>query len=173
MGQTVIELDTGKRRDYVEDEGFCWCEYSVSPHRQFVAVHGCYWACPFELRTFDVSDFLALPYKKLWEMSRGRDVRKFTWNPDNSLEFLYALECSPELKKTTDQMTVEEQVAHYKSKNRWDWRVKAMWRYPDQEEIIETQVLGAKCTEGYKKDFAARWHNWEDTPTTLGCTADE
>ena len=92
MGQTIIELDTDERRDFVsEDEGFCWVNYSVSPNRQFVAVDGCYWACPYELCIVDFSEPLVLPYKKLWEGHFARSVRKFTWKEDNRLEFLYAL----------------------------------------------------------------------------------
>lgn len=145
MGQTVIELDTGERRDYVdEDEGFCWVECSVSPHHRFIAVHGCYWACPYELMVFDMTQPLTLPYKRLWEGHFDRSVRKFTWNDDNSLEFLYAVDYSPDLRKTTDQMTNEERAAYYESKNGNCWRVRAIWRYPDQEQVLETQDLGAR-----------------------------
>ena len=168
MGQTVIELDTGERRDYVNaDEGFCCVEYSVSPHRQFVAVHGCYWACPFELWVVDMAQPLALPYKKLWEGHHDRSVRKFTWNDDNSLEVLYAVDYSPALRKTTEKMTKEERAAHYESKNGNCWRVRANWRYPDKEQVLETHDLGARNAEGFDQNFAWNWKNWDDTSEKL------
>jgi hypothetical protein len=177
MGQTVIELDTGQRRDYEpEGKGFCWASYSVSPNKLFIAVHGCCWACPYHAMIFDFSKPLALPYRKLWDLdavSAARDVRKFVWNEDSSLEFLYALEYSPELKKATDQMTDEERTAHYQSENRWCWRVKALWRYPDREEIVETQDLGCRFAEDFDSDFASDWENWDDTPTKLKEAAEE
>ena len=177
MGQTIIELDTGERRDYLpEREGFCWASYSVSLNRLFVAVHGCFWACPYQATIFDFSEPLALPHRKVWELdavAAARDVRKFTWNNDNSLEFLYAVEYNPELNKTTDQMTADERAAHYKGKNGFCWRVRAVWHYPDQEEVLETQDLGARNGEGFDQDFAWDWENWDDTPAKLREVAGE
>lgn len=61
QGQTVIELDTGKRRDFLPDEakdgiGFCWAGYEFDIPSQVLIVDGCYWACPYEYRFFDFSD---------------------------------------------------------------------------------------------------------------------
>ncbi len=60
QGQTVIELDTGKRRDYLPDEaddgsGFCWAAYRFNAASQILFVDGCHWACPYEFRFFDFS----------------------------------------------------------------------------------------------------------------------
>jgi len=177
MGQTVIELDTGERRDHVsEGEGFCWASYSVSPNRRFVAVHGCYWACPYQTVIFDITEPLALPYRRVWELdavSAARDVRKFTWNEDNSLEFLYAVEYNPKLKKTADQMTDKERTDHYNGVNRFCWRIRAVWRYPDHEQVLETHDLGSRYAEGFDDDFASGWENWEDTATEIGEAAEE
>lgn len=57
QGQTVLELDTGKRRDLLGKEaargnGFCWASYRWEPRGQLLLVDGCYWACPYEWRVF-------------------------------------------------------------------------------------------------------------------------
>lgn len=67
QGQTVIELDTGKRRDYLPTEaadgaGFCWTEYFFEEKHQLLVVDGCIWACPYEFRFYDFSD----PMEKGW-----------------------------------------------------------------------------------------------------------
>lgn len=61
QGQTVIELDTGKRRDFLPEEadrghGFCWASYEYKPEFQVMMVEGCYWASTYEFRLYDFSD---------------------------------------------------------------------------------------------------------------------
>jgi hypothetical protein len=61
QGQTVIELDTGKRRDFVPVEaaqgaGFCWSSHEFHAETSTLVVDGCYWACPYEFRFYDFSD---------------------------------------------------------------------------------------------------------------------
>ena len=58
QGQTVVELETGKRVDYVPPEakdgfGFCWIGYEFHAPTQMLIVDGCYWACPYETRFYD------------------------------------------------------------------------------------------------------------------------
>lgn len=58
---TVLELDTGRRRDYVPFEevfgwGFCWGSYEYHAASQLLVVDGCLWACPYEYRFYDFSD---------------------------------------------------------------------------------------------------------------------
>lgn len=61
QGQTVIELDTGKRRELLPKEakkghGFCWASYEYHEPSQMLMVNGCFWACPYEFRFYDFSD---------------------------------------------------------------------------------------------------------------------
>jgi len=61
QGQTVIELDTGTRRDSLPEEasqgfGFCWADYQFDPASRLLIVDGCFWACPYEYRFYDFSD---------------------------------------------------------------------------------------------------------------------
>lgn len=61
QGQTVVELDTGRRRELLPEEakkghGFCWASYEYVPTMQALLVDGCFWACPYEYRFYDFSD---------------------------------------------------------------------------------------------------------------------
>jgi len=60
QGQTVIELDTGARRDFLSPGGevgggFCWAVMSFEDSQQMLIVDGCHWACPYEYRFYDFS----------------------------------------------------------------------------------------------------------------------
>ena len=72
QGYSVIDLDAGTTAVVFEDaglrgHGFCWAAVQPSPDGEVLAVHGCYWAGPYDLVFFDFSDPSALP---LPEMSR-------------------------------------------------------------------------------------------------------
>lgn len=61
QGQTVIELDTGKRRDFLPEDakkgfGFCWVQYRYEPSVAMLIVDGCIWAAPYEYRFYDFAD---------------------------------------------------------------------------------------------------------------------
>ncbi len=61
QGSTVVECDTGKRRDHLPAEaqeglGFCWSAHRFMPEVQILVVNGCHWACPYEFRFYDFAD---------------------------------------------------------------------------------------------------------------------
>jgi len=61
QGQTFIELDTGKRKDFLpeaaaEGHGFCWVSHEVLDDGVTLLVEGCIWAGPYEYRLYDVSN---------------------------------------------------------------------------------------------------------------------
>jgi hypothetical protein len=60
QGQTFIQLDTGEVRDNLSDGankgfGFCWASYKLLDGKTLL-VNGCFWACPYEYKFFDVSN---------------------------------------------------------------------------------------------------------------------
>jgi hypothetical protein len=70
QGQTVIELDTGRRVDFIPEAaergtGFCWTSHYPTPDRQHLFVNGCVWAAPYELVQFDFFEPLVLPYREI------------------------------------------------------------------------------------------------------------
>jgi hypothetical protein len=61
QGQTVLELDTGERLDFLPPEakdgvGFCWAVTRFDTTSKILVVCGCVWACPYEFRFYDFSD---------------------------------------------------------------------------------------------------------------------
>lgn len=61
QGQTILELDTGQRRDFLPvagavGHGFCWTDMQFNAATQMLVVDGCIWACPYEYRFYDFSD---------------------------------------------------------------------------------------------------------------------
>lgn len=92
QGQTVIELDTGRRKDFLPPEaekgaGFCWADYAFNRDSQILVVEGCHWACPYEFRFYDFSD----PMERGWPeilLDGGYfdvDVKAPTFNPDGTI----------------------------------------------------------------------------------------
>lgn len=61
QGQTFCQLDTGIVKNHVPDEafeghGFCWATHELLPDGKTLLVDGCFWACPYEFRLYDVSN---------------------------------------------------------------------------------------------------------------------
>lgn len=84
QGQTVIELDTGKRVDYFPDEaydgfGFCCSSFiEFDTDTQLLLVEGCYWACPYEYRFYDFSDPMSQFKWMETEQPIDEDIRRPT-----------------------------------------------------------------------------------------------
>ncbi|MBI1371498.1 MAG: hypothetical protein GC159_01870 [Phycisphaera sp.] len=76
QGQTVVELDTGRRADYIDPRAekgwaFCWAAHFPTSDGKRLFVDGCYWACPYELVVYDFADPMALPYPELQRVGPG------------------------------------------------------------------------------------------------------
>mgnify|MGYP001569417643 CR=1 FL=1 len=72
QGQTVIELDTGIRKDYLPDSAskgvaFCHTTYKYSEDKTKLIANGCFWGGPYENFVYDFSNPLDLPYKRISE----------------------------------------------------------------------------------------------------------
>lgn len=65
-GQTVIDLTNRTMSSYSPDtDGFIWTEFFLSPDANTLAVIGCVWACPYEIRLYDFSDPMNLPLDEI------------------------------------------------------------------------------------------------------------
>lgn len=105
QGQTVVELDTGKRVDY--GGHFCWASYTASPSKRTLAVWGCFWAAPYEVRFVDFDDpMTALPVLKEDSDAEGEVVWR-EGEPDTADLRGSFTEYVP-LGKREDDMTDEE-----------------------------------------------------------------
>ena len=69
-GQTTINLSSGEMESYCPaDDGFIWSDFYLSPSGNRLAVIGCHWACPYEVRIYDFSNPLALPLPEVKTVS--------------------------------------------------------------------------------------------------------
>jgi hypothetical protein len=114
QGQTVIELDTGKRQDYIHESahgggGFCCAAYYPSPDRKLIVIDGCVWAAPYELlfRRFD--DPMSLP----WPL-----IDRATGEPQGWTEDGFVFESSDDIRLTDlkpyDEFTEAEEEEFWK-----------------------------------------------------------
>jgi hypothetical protein len=117
QGQTIIELDTGKRKDYLPLDahngcGFCWAEHFPSPDKTKLAVIGCFWACPYELIIYDFSDPMRLPYKELQILDAPET---FSWIDNASAKIEHEREIRKSDGKYLSDLSDEEQDIAYKN----------------------------------------------------------
>lgn len=141
QGQTVIELDTGRRVDHVGAGveggwGFCWAAHYPSPCGRWLFVDGCVWAAPYELVLFDFSAPLALPYP---ELGRWPIETVHGWQADGSFVFEYTLEVRRSDDVPLDELSEEErdaveQSASYRELVR-ERRFRACWRTGQPAEV--------------------------------------
>lgn len=112
QGQTVVELDTGRRKEYLPELaakgfGFCWAHYTASPSKKTLALSGCYWACPYEVRFVDFSD----PMEHMPVLSRIDSADSvLSWHADkpDTCDIGAQYEYCTVVGKPTSEMTSEE-----------------------------------------------------------------
>lgn len=134
QGQTVIELDTGRRVDHIDAAaeagwGFCWVAHYPSPCGRWLFVEGCVWAAPYELVLFDFSAPLVLPYP---ELGRWPIHTVHGWHADGSFVFEYTVEVRRSDDVPLDELSEEERdavelSASYRELVR-ERRYRACWR---------------------------------------------
>jgi hypothetical protein len=146
QGQTIVELDTGRRVDHLPQDaesgtGFCWAAHYVSSNRRYLAVDGCIWACPYELVIFDFTDPMALPYTELyraplWEVHDGGFL------PDGSISWSSNVEVRTSDGKPLDDLDKHETEAlldenqHYRMELIGEISTRRIWRPDATVEIV-------------------------------------
>lgn len=166
QGYTVIELDTGARASllpesykydftykakeggvevekqgsvprYPNDYGFCWAAIHVSPDRMVLAVDGCYWAAPYEVRLYDFSEPMKLPY---WLLERWDDAESFD---DWATEGTVVLSRTEEVRKSDgrllNDLPDDELDAAEKSGDYEDRKLTKLWK-PDALQFSRSRV---------------------------------
>ena len=85
QGQTIIQLDTGLRKDYLPPSAtragacFCWIDIEFEQSPLALRVEGCYWAFPYEMVRYDFSDPFSLPYA---EIDRWTEDEEDEWEDE-------------------------------------------------------------------------------------------
>lgn len=57
----------------LKDDPFIWAQIHPSPDKTKLAVLGCYWACPFGIRIYDIKDITMPPYPIIYETYPSND----------------------------------------------------------------------------------------------------
>lgn len=131
QGQTIIELDTGNRKDYLPDEakngfGFCWVSFQASPNTKIMAVEGCYWACPYEVIFVDFSD----PMNKLTYLENqpnGYYPEFHSWNDDNTANIGYEKVRRKSDGKWEDDLPENEIDIMYEDNDFEEVKISSIW----------------------------------------------
>ena len=96
QGQTVVELDTGKRVDHLPKAaekgfGFCWVKMVPNPKGDLLAVEGCVWGAPYKALIVDFSQPMSPPYEVLCR-PEGRESEFMKWAGDDQCSLRYSLD---------------------------------------------------------------------------------
>lgn len=77
-GKSVFDLANKKFHSYsFADDKFIWCEYYPSIDSKRLAVIGCCKACPYEIRIYNTSQPLNMPYPEIYRQDNFQD--KIEW----------------------------------------------------------------------------------------------
>lgn len=133
QGQTVIELDTQNRVNYLpkvaaQGCGFCMTEYSPSPNKDKLLICGCFWGGPYEYLLVDFSTPMNLPWKILDRFDESID------GDYNTIPIDYW---------SKDGMILQQMISHRKSDGK-------IWSELTTEEISEVCKSGDYYDKIYK-----------------------
>ena len=72
QGYGVLALDTLEYKFHFPDEGvegsaFIWTKCFLSSNSKYLAVDGCVWGGPYQIKVFDVENIMSLPYQEVLE----------------------------------------------------------------------------------------------------------
>jgi hypothetical protein len=168
QGSTVIELDTGRRRDYLpeaakEGHGFCWIDHRFDPTSQTLTAEGCIWACPFEYRFYDFSDPMENGWPEIKFEGAYADNKWPVFTPDGIVR-TYGVE--PESEPAADmqevvgraQVPIEDrdwaEVRTYRRHGN-ELRFVSMWLSQAEQERRRKRAEANRANEAWRREFKA------------------
>lgn len=177
QGQTVVNLESGQVVSYLPEAadegcGFCWADIHPSPDGLTLAVEGCYWACPYEVRLVDFTD----PMNPPWLELGVADEPNFAgWQEDNTclvgiLNTYVNAPGHPLHGRDEDSLSPEETDAflayeqEHALKDAWrEEMATRVWARPSYEEVVRNWVdlMGEhvlKTLEVNPKDWKDQWN---------------
>jgi hypothetical protein len=156
QGQTVIELDTGARRDLLSDGsdkgwGFCWAAYTYDAPNQLLVVCGCHWACPYEHRFFDFSNPMSgWPEVEPDEPVDADERKEPELDPDGTMRAF--------MTRYTDDDDDEEETDEEKAKKPKDPIVDVIRTY--RRDSLKFKLIEEWASD-YEKDRRIKREEWE------------
>lgn len=87
QGQSVVNLGQKSTNHYFPDSGyagggFCWAAAWPNQDSTILAVEGCFWACPYEVVFYDLSQPDTLPYRELLRIDEPDSIEGWTEGGD-------------------------------------------------------------------------------------------
>ena len=139
QGQTIIELDTGKRINHFPKEakkgfGFCWAAMFPSPDKLTLAVEGCVWACPYEVLFVDFSNPMQA-IKYLEHQPNGYSPEFYGWNDNETANIGYEKIKRKSDGKWEDDLEDEEQDKMYDEEDFEEVQIKTAWKLDGTTEV--------------------------------------
>ena len=134
QGQTILELDTGKKVDHVAEGakngvGWCWAQINPSLEKDLLAVDGCFWGASYDLRIIDFTEPMKPPFL-VWSEING--IRE-----DTAFSKLWSSSSQVEVERYNEETETLEKV---------------IWKKPSLEEVI------AKSEKELEKEKARSTH---------------
>jgi hypothetical protein len=172
QGQTVIELDTGKRVDYIPQSAekgiaFCCAAYYPAPDSRLVVVDGCYWARPYELVVSRFDDPMTLPWPQVERIDFTGEV--VGWSDEG---FIYTTCDDIRITdgKPADEMTAEQWKAVWEKrevlagvrKRRWLRLASGEKRILEEQVKPRGPVLAASKLEGKWRQCSSCSDAWQE-----------
>ena len=75
-GQSIIDFNRKIFESYdTPEDGFIWTSFHLSPDNTKLAVIGCVWACPYEIKIYDFSNPLDLPLTEISTLKLGEEEK--------------------------------------------------------------------------------------------------
>ena len=69
-----------------DEDGFIWTDFHLSPNGEILATIGCFWACPYFIKTYDFANPLKLPLKEIKEIELIGTETIVGWIDNNSIK---------------------------------------------------------------------------------------
>lgn len=128
QGQTVVDLQTGDTKSFMSEgyekgHGFCFGSMNPSPDGNLLAVEGCYWGAPWQIKIFDITNILEGPKEIPIENYESEgfwwfDAKIEKWINNNTIEISTTRDLITYFNKYEDELTDEEYEECIKDKNK-------------------------------------------------------
>lgn len=153
MGMSIFNITTGESESYIPDkEDWCFSHFNgLSPNSKILAIGGCWWASPGEIRLLDFSNPMNVPYKVLKTIDeyyfdqmyeRILGFKNSYWKDNNTFIVEYIELIDPESMKSEEEIYTEIQDKYIKYHNK-----DVLKDFDEIYQYVEDQMKNMVFTE--------------------------
>jgi len=158
---------------------FCWASTKINKSGTIIAVEGCYWAAPYEIRFFDISkpEISVIQEIRIKEedenflMVCGFDLQEYQWINDTDFEFFYSIIWDSKYNKPYEELTNEERKDYeerFPDSDNENWQLlfriqlrkendEMIYILKETDPIFDEMIVKRKIYQGkhdlFKKNF--------------------